>query len=61
MFKKLCALLTGKPKKHPVKMDLEALMIKLEKKPTVKKATTRKPVAKAPVKKVAAKKTIKKK
>ena len=59
MFKKICALLTKKPKNpdFPVKMELSELLAKIEKKQSVAKATTRK----APAKKVAAKKTTAKK
>lgn len=74
MFKKICALLTKKPKNSdfPVKMDLANILEKLEKKQTVPKATTKtvkktiakveKSVAKKVAdKKPAAKKTLKKK
>lgn len=60
MFKKICALLTKKPKQpdFPVKMELATILEKIDKKkPALKKATTLKPAAK----KVAVKKTVKKK
>ena len=59
MFKKICALLTRKPKNpaFPVKMELSELLAKIEKKQSVAKATTRKTTAK----KVATKKTTTKK
>lgn len=60
MFKKICALLTKKPKQpdFPVKMELAVILEKIDKKkPALKKATTLKPAAK----KVAVKKTVKKK
>ena len=69
MFKKICALLTRKPKNpdFPVKMELSELLAKIEKKQSVAKATTRiapakKVASKKPaVKKVATKKATKKK
>ena len=59
MFKKICALLTRKPKNpdFAVKMKLSELLTKIEKKQSVAKATTRKTTAK----KVATKKTTTKK
>lgn len=59
MFKKICALLTRKPKnpEFPVKMELSELLAKIEKKQSVAKATTRK----TPSKQIAAKKTTAKK